>query len=400
MRKKNFTTVVVFIICLFVAYQQVSVVSGYHRRYTAQVKAIPVPEKKAPKAKAKEAEYTAGLVPDYLIPLSKILKCAKMKDCQEAMSKMVETDVTKFLELVDKNVDLKKSPKSFKDSIDKLRAAVNKAIQQAKDKAKAVAEKQAKEKTAKAAKEAERAKQAPVAAAPTKNPCPIVREVQFEPIPPLPQPTKLCFGANGTSTIEEVVVKMVLAPKKSLQLPQYFFRTSIDCSSGQTAAVKPDGSGLECVSPGASQYEFTYNYCPSGFQLIPKPEDGEKPKFCFGHLPILNAYVVWIYNAPSSSYAGLPESEFGVNKQCAYSEGWARVIDKTAASIECDYKTKALYPLPNRYSVIFPMPTLDGSTTSTPHADQGSAAVECFKGAYGKPFNKVKTHICRLFKSG
>ena len=334
---------------------------------------------------------TTDLVPSYLIPLSKILKCNKMKSCQEAMSKMVKSDVSKFLELVDKNVDFKKAPKSFKDSIDKLKAAVKKAIQQAKDKAKAATEKAAKEKTVKSP---------PSVAPQATNPCPIIREVQFEPIPALPQPTKLCFGANGTSTIEGVSVKMVLAPKKSLQLPQYFFGTNMDCPVGQVTAIKNDASGLECVAPGTSKYEFTYNYCPSGFKLIPRPKDDENPKFCLGHLAIINSYIMWTYNAPSSTYAGLPESEFGTNKKCAYSEGMARVIDKKATKIECDFRAEAIDLLPDRYSVMFPLPTLDGSTTSTPHLDQGSAAGECFKGAYGKPFQKAKTQICRLFKSG
>lgn len=341
--------------------------------FSAQVNAISVQEKKA-------------LIPDYLVPLAKELKCKDMKACNDIFSKMIKKELLKFLDLVDKKVNMKKAPKSFKDSIDKLKTVVEKA----KKEAKAKAEKIAKEKAAKSA----------TANTQTKNPCPVIREVQFEPIPALPQPTKLCFGANGTSTIEGVSVKMVLAPKKSLQLPQYFFKTSISCSKGQVTAIKADASGLECVAPGASKYQFTYNYCPSGFELIPRPENDEKPKFCFGHLPIINSYVIWIYNAPSSTYAGLPESEFGINRKCSYSEGWVRAIDKKATAIECQYKKDALYSLPDRYSVIFPLPTLDGSTTSTPHLDQGSAAGECFKGVYGKPFQKAKTQICRLFKSG
>ncbi len=332
----------------------------------------------------------SALIPDFLVPLAKELKCKDMKACQEVMSKMIKKEVLKFLDLVNKKVDMKKAPKSFKDSIDKLKAVVKKA----KEDARVRAEKAAKEKAAKKA-----AKPSPSAMQAT-NPCPIIREVQFEPIPALPQPTKLCFGANGTSTIEGVLVKMVLAPKKSLQLPQYFFRTNMNCPLGQVTAIKADASGMECVAPGTSKYQFTYNYCPSGFELIPRPKDNESPKFCFGHLPIINSYIIWIYNAPSSTYAGLPESEFGTNKKCSYSEGMVRVIDKKATKIECDFKAEASDPLPDRYSVMFPLPTLDGSTTSTPHADQGSAAGECFKGAYGKPFQKAKTQICRLFKSG
>ncbi len=363
-------------------------------KYSAQIKAISVQEKKA-------------LIPDYLISLAKELKCKDMKSCNDIFSKMIKKELLKFLDLVDKKVDMKKAPKSFKDSIDKLKAVVKKAKEKAKEEARTKAEKMAKEKAKKETEE-----KAKLVAQQTKNPCPVVREVQFEPIPSLPQPTKLCFGNYGTSTIEEKPVKMVLFPKKSLQLPQYAFKKSVKCPSSQVAAVKADASGVECVDPGKSKFEFTYDFCPAGFVMIPRPEDADSPKFCFGFLSQISAYVIWPYNLSSSTYAAIPEAELGVNQQCDYSSGFSRSLDKGAKTIQCQYndllfdvenpdaEKKAIegYRLPNRYSIVFPMPNLDGKSTSPPHPDQGSAAVVCAQSTYAtSTFYKARVQICRQF---
>lgn len=336
------------------------------------------------------AQTKGDPVPGYMKGLAKALKCQKMKDCQNTISEMIKKDLTKFLSLVDKNVDLKKTPQSFKDLIKKLKSSLEKIKQAAKEKSKEKSKEEVK-----------------------KNPCPLIKEVQFEPIPALPEATKACFGANGTSTIDGQQIKLLLFLKQSLKLPQYAFKKSVNCPAGQVTAVKADASGIECVNPGTSKFEFTYNFCPKGFMMIPRPEEADGPKFCFGFLNNIGAYVIWPYNVASSTYAAIPESEFGVNQKCDYTNNILRSMDKEVKTIQCKHKDLLFdidnpnenkkviegYKLPNRYSIVFPIPNLDGQLASPPHPDQGSAAVTCFQGTYAtSTFYKARVQICRLFK--
>lgn len=340
-------------------------------------------------------------VPSYLKNLAQEIKCTSFDDCQKKSTEMIKKDVVGFVALVDKYVNLKKAPADFIKVIETLRKQIKEALAAAKK----AAEKKAQEAQSKKNKPAVIAPApAPVLAT---NPCPTIEEKQWQPIPALPQPTKFCFGKRGD-------YHYLLAPSKSPQFPQYYFKTSLNCAADQEGAVKDDGSGVACVAKGTSAFAFNPNYCDPGFVMVPQPEYGEKPANCIGFLSAVNAFAMWPFGAPSSSYAGIPETELGLNIRCSYSEGYVRSLNLKGTAIECKYKdlTKDLanandtktkfegYRLPDRYSMIFPLPPLNGSTTSTPLADQGAAAAVCYRGDYKAPFLKLKSQLCKQFTGG
>ena len=350
-------------------------------------------------------------IPAYLKKLAGQLKCKTNKDCQSKLGEMTKKDPKKLLGLINKYVDLKKTPKDFVKLIDLLKKEVEK-LNKAAQKSKATVAKKTEQKPA-TPKPITATPPSPAAktiapAAPPKNPCPTVDEKQWQPIPPLPAPTKLCFGKKGD-------IDLVLAPKVSPVLPPYYFKkTPPVCAGDQVLAIKQDASGTECVAPGASPFIFKYDFCPPGIFMIPRPEDGDKPKSCFGFLPFISAFALWPYNAASSGYASIPETAKGENVRCDYTRE-ARALSLDGEDIRCklkelvkdlydpnDTKTKFEgYELSDRYSVVFPAPNIYSSTgTYATFEDQGQMATMCSQGKYAmsnKTFGRLTYEICKLF---
>lgn len=352
-----------------------------------------------------QTSETMNAIPNYLEKLAKKMACKTFSDCKKAITSMIKEDPVKWVGLVDNNVDLKKAPKDFTSLVEKIKKEIAKAkdqvAKQKADKAKKLVEQKAKEEAAK--------KKVQTQVSTAKNPCPIIDEVQWLPIPPLPQATKLCFGKRGTDYY-------ILAPSKSPQFPPYYFKTSSPkCAEGESLAVKQDASGIECSTADKNPFTFTWDYCPSDFVLVPRPEDDEKPKHCFGFLQVVGVWVIWPFNAASSSYAGLPETEFGTNVICDYPSNYVRAMDLKGTTIKCLHKDDAKdisnkndtkvkftgYRLSDHYSLVFPLPNIFSTTSSVKFfEDQGAVATMCAQSKYAmwnKTFAKLTYQICKRF---
>ena len=383
------------ILALFV----LAVVSGRNNsnslnnnEYSAAVKKV-VAKKEITKKKSKDP------VPGYLKKFAEAIKCQTGKECTDAIIKMAKENVEKLSELLNKFVPADKIPKELKDLIKKLKSL------------KVITAK-------KTVSQPPLAQPAPAKVSePLKNPCPTIDDVQWQPIPSLPAPTKICFGKKKSG---DITYDFVISSGKSPALPQYYFKTSLpDCPDGQQAAIKKDASGIECAVPGEGVFTFTYNYCPIGDIMIPRPEKGDKPTHCLGLIEELNTFAMWPYNADASGYAGRPETELGKNIRCDASRE-DRVLTDNGKDIICQFKGEAKdlldpndkktefkgYKLPSRYSMIYPMPNLGGSGPE--HLDQGDAASRCARsytyeydttkyGSAKKPtFSKLKSQICKF----